>query len=340
MWHDCLTRRRLLGGVTTGAIATVAVDTAGAAESGELEPVRPTSTEITVQPETPVLFEVSAREPLEHGDVGWEVDDDVADDLALARDYAHASETGTAAYLASAETTGTYDVRATVRTETGTADQEWTMHVTPDGRGQPSIEELTTEPAGGVVSVEETVEVTAAARDAEGTLDRILWQEGQNHTVADIGEVAGTRDSATLAAKNPPWIGSGYPTMARAVCEDGRTSDVATDDGPEVRPPFDVEIVETNAPVSGGDRLEVTAAVENTGHLMMVGDTTQEIELIVGRDPDRVDSTTVTVPAGATETVALEYETYPVERTDEFPVRIESADDADERIVTVTGTID
>lgn len=357
MWRDTLTRRRLLEGVTTGTVASFAAGTAtargttatgtaaepgaddasGGTDAAGFQPVRPASTEITVQPETPILFEVSARNPLEPGDVEWRADGDVAGDLALAVDYA--AETGTAAHLASAETAGTYEVRATVPTETGTADHRWTMHVTPGGRGQPSVEELTTRPsADEVISVENTVEVTVSARDTEGTLDRVLWQEGQNHTVADVGDLAGTQDSTTLAVENPPWIASGYPTMARVVCEDGRLSDVATDDGPEVRPPFAVDITDTTAPVEGGDRLEVTATVENAGHIMMTGDTTQEIELVVGQEPERVDSATVTVAPGTTETVTLGYETYPVARDDTFPVRVESADDADERAVTVSGT--
>lgn len=313
------------------------VTVVGSSDDGSLTAIRPISSELTVQPGTSVLFEVEAPEPLEPNDVQWDADDDIAGDLALAYDYTYA--TGTGAYLAELGTTGTYDVRATVPTGSEPSAHEWTIDVTSDGRDRPTIEELTTEPAAdATVGVEETIEIRLTARDTAVTLDRAIWIEGQNHTVVAVGDLTGTEDSVTVALENPGWIAAGYPTMARVVCEDGRTSDLVTDDGPEIRPPFEVEILETNAPVTGGERLEVTAAVENEGHMMMVGDTTQEVELIVGREPERVDSTIVTVDAGMSETVALGYETYPVERDDEFPVRVETADDSNERTVRVRGT--
>ncbi|TYL38503.1 hypothetical protein CV102_11925 [Natronococcus pandeyae] len=300
--------------------------------------IRPAD-EVTVRPETSVLFEVASTEPLEPGDVEWDVDDDVAGDLALATDYTYA--TGIGAYLAEPDAEGTYDVRATVPANGDTATHEWTMQVASDGPEPPSITDLTTDPgADAVVGVDETVEVDLTAHDPEGTLDRLVWIEGQNHTVVAVDDLSGRDDDATFAREHPGWIAAGYPTMARVVCEDGRTSDLVTDDGPEIRPPFAVEILETNAPVTGGERLEVTVAVENEGHMMMIGDTTQEIELLVGREPERVDSATVTVDAGTSETVVLGYETYPVERDDEFPIRVETADDSDERTVRVHGTGD
>lgn len=305
-------------------------------DDGGSAPIRPASGEVTVRPDTSVLFEVAATEPLEPGDVEWDVDDEIAGDLALAYDYTYA--TGIAAYFAEPDSAGTYDVRATVPTGDDSATHRWTLRVASDGAGRPTVADLSTDPAAdAVVGVDETIEIGLTARDADGTLDRAIWVEGQNHTVVRVDDLVGTEDGATLARENPGWIAAGYPTMVRVVCEDGRTSDLATDDGPEIRPPFAVEIVGTNAPVTGGERLEVTAEIENEGHLMMIGDTSQEIELIVGREPERVDSETVTVIAGTTETVTLGYETYPVERDDEFPVRVESADDSDERTVRVFG---
>ncbi len=313
------------------------VTVVGSSDDGNLTAIRPTGDELAVQPGTSVLFEVAIPEPLEPNDVEWDADDDIAGDLALAYDYTYA--TGTGAYLAEPGTTGTYDVRATVPTGSEPSAHEWTLDVTSDGRDGPTVEELTTEPAAdATVGVEETIEISLTARDTAGTLGRAIWIEGRNLTVVDVDDLSGTQDGATLAVENPHWLAGGYATGARVVCEDGRTSDFAYDDGPEIRPPFGVEILETNAPVTGGERLDVTAAVENEGGIMMIGDTTQEIELIVGREPERVDSETVTVIAGTTETVVLGYETYPVERDGEFPVRVETADDSDERTVTVRGT--
>ena len=100
--------------------------------------------------------------------------------------------------------------------------------------------------------------------------------------------------------------------------------------------PVGVTILETNDPVTAGSTLEVTAELENESD----GETTREAVLIVGHDPERVDSTDVTVGPGETETVTLAFETATVEHTQEFPVRVESEDDADERSVQVVGTAD
>lgn len=95
-----------------------------------------------------------------------------------------------------------------------------------------------------------------------------------------------------------------------------------------------VSITGTNTPVNAGDYLEVTAVVENTGG----GSASGTVALVVGHDPQQVDSTTVSLESGASETVSLGYTTYPAAQTTEFPVRIESADDSAVRSVTVYGT--
>lgn len=116
---------------------------------------------------------------------------------------------------------------------------------------------------------------------------------------------------------------------------------VATDDDADERvvtvfaageSTLDVVILETNAPVAAGDYLQVTARLENTGS----ADTTQNVVLVVG--DERVDDESVTVPGGTATTIALGYETYPVERDVSFPVTVASDDDADERTVDVSGT--
>lgn len=95
-----------------------------------------------------------------------------------------------------------------------------------------------------------------------------------------------------------------------------------------------VSITGTNEPVRAGSFLEVTARLENTGDETA----SQDVVLIVGHDPQQVDSTAVSLEGGASDTVSLGYETYPAARTTTFPVRIESEDDADERTVEVIGT--
>ncbi|SEV82791.1 COG1361 family protein [Natrinema salifodinae] len=107
---------------------------------------------------------------------------------------------------------------------------------------------------------------------------------------------------------------------------------IGTDDADE-RGHLQVTDLETNAPVTGGDRLEVTATLANTGD----APADREVELVVGDNPTTVDTRRVTVDAGATTTVSLGYETYPVRNDDEFPVRVRTGDDSASRTVLVYG---
>ena len=95
-----------------------------------------------------------------------------------------------------------------------------------------------------------------------------------------------------------------------------------------------VSITGTNAPVDAGEFLEVTAVVENTGG----GSASGTVALVVGHDPEQVDSATVSLESGASTTVSLGYTTYPAAQTTRFPVRVESPDDSAVRSVTVYGT--
>ena len=94
-------------------------------------------------------------------------------------------------------------------------------------------------------------------------------------------------------------------------------------------PYVEVEIVDTNAPVAGGDELTVTAELTNTGDRGV----DEPVEMVVGNEV--VDSATVGIDAGATEMVTLGYETYPVQRDVEFPIDIVGKSDADRITITV-----
>ncbi|WP_265108887.1 MSCRAMM family adhesin SdrC [Halosolutus halophilus] len=95
-----------------------------------------------------------------------------------------------------------------------------------------------------------------------------------------------------------------------------------------------VSIVGTNDPVESGEVLDVTAELENVGTAAV----TRTVRLIVGHDPTVVDSESVSLGPGETGTITLQFETALVERTQEFPARVESDDDSAVRTVTVIGT--
>jgi len=101
-------------------------------------------------------------------------------------------------------------------------------------------------------------------------------------------------------------------------------------------PPLEVSIAETNDPVNAGDDMVITAEIENAGESSLE----QDIDLIVGHDPQHVDTETVRVDSGETEIIELGFETATVPNTQEFPVRVESEGDTAETDVEVIGTDD
>ncbi|MFP8955853.1 hypothetical protein ACLI4Y_03930 [Natrialbaceae archaeon A-CW3] len=97
---------------------------------------------------------------------------------------------------------------------------------------------------------------------------------------------------------------------------------------------FVVDILDTTAPVDSGEYLEVTAEIRNVSDV----DGSQEIRLLVGHDAEVVDRRTVDLQSGMTDTVRLGYETASIERDQEFPVTVETADDGDTETVLVYGS--
>lgn len=99
----------------------------------------------------------------------------------------------------------------------------------------------------------------------------------------------------------------------------------------DAEPSVSASIVGTNAPVPGGDVLEVTAELENAGE----ADVTEEVRLVVADDV--VDAETVTVGAGERRIVSLGYETYPVRQDVTFSVVVTTETDSDRTAVDVSG---
>ena len=325
-------RRTILDGLMAG-IGLSLVGAGSVTGVTGLERRSPASEQITVEPGSTVLFEAEPPTDVEPNDVEWDGGGDV-DSAPLPGDYVYA--TSRPATFRTFGSTGTYDVTCSSQGHAGTRTLEWTVVVESGGASPPTID-LDTDPgADERVGVDEPIEITATATASDGSLEHVIWIEGQNMTVPDVSSLEGQEDSTTLTT-SAGWISAGYPTGARAVSERGLMSEVEYDDGPAVRPPLAIDIVETNEPVDAGETLEVVAEVENTGDMMMVSDPTQQLQFIVGEDPVVADTETVSVDWNETERVTFEYETYPVEQDDEFPIRVEGADDTAERSVLVSG---
>ncbi|GAA1335575.1 hypothetical protein GCM10009647_077740 [Streptomyces sanglieri] len=179
-----------------------------------------------------------------------------------------------------------------------------------------------------------------SAGDAE--LDRVIWWITQ-HDQFTVSEINGSTDTASIGGggchtcETEAWVRDERNLLTISdqwVYDEDASLDGDTENGDDDVEAVDVMIFEVNDPVTGGEILEVTAALENEGD----EPATLEVELVVGEDPEVVDTRSVSVAAGSTEQVTLEFETYPVEQDDSFPVRVETAETVDEREVTVYGT--
>ncbi|MFC7213481.1 lamin tail domain-containing protein [Saliphagus sp. GCM10025334] len=95
-----------------------------------------------------------------------------------------------------------------------------------------------------------------------------------------------------------------------------------------------VVIDHTNAPIEGGEHLQVVANVENTE----TADRSDTVELVVGGEV--VDSQSVTVAGEATQRIDLGYTTYPVDQDVSFEVTVRTSDDSASRTVDVVAATD
>ena len=319
-------RREYLVGASAGVVGLTGAST-GSSSQESFERLVPDA-EVAVAPETEVLFEAAVPDGVEPTDVEWSVPDELGGGVWTS-DYAYV--TGIAARSIVVEEVGRYEVSAAIDGD----ELTWTVTVDEEAPGRPTIESLTTDPgAEEVVGVDAAVTVTAEAHDPEDRLSMLVWQEGRNHTVLEAMALEEGETTATLELEETPhWIQYGYPTMVRAVCDDGRVSESASDDGPQVRQPFEVEILETNSPVAAGEELSVDVEIANVGDMMMIGPNEQEIRLVVAGDV--VDAEDVSLSWNETTELTLAFETYPVQRDVTFDVRVECEDDADETEVEV-----
>lgn len=190
----------------------------------------------------------------------------------------------------------------------------------------------------------EFFQLTAAVQNNGGTEITETIRLIVGHTPEEVDS-----QTITLPPGDTQMVTLGYETYpaqqttefpVRVESEDDTAEQTITVYGAEDRgesgggPPVAVTIQETNAPLNAGDYFQLTVTVQNTG----TRETTEEIRLIVGHTPEQVDSQTVTLSPGDTQTVTLGYETYPAKQTTEFPVRVESNDDADVEAILVYGT--
>lgn len=304
-----------------------------------LDPAQTTpDPEISVQPGTTVLFEVESDALGEYGGrTQWFVDGEYVGWSMGPWYSAYYGHRGADYWRETFESPGTREVTAAIDGDDDTSRATWTVEVTEAGTVAPSIDEQRPADESLEVTPDEPTELELDVSHPDGALERVVWWLGHSDTVLETTDVGGTEDTAAIELEGGCHT---CPVVVWVIGEHG----VVASEGPwvidevhdEPDPVLDVTITETNDPVDAGEVLEVTADVGNATDAGQTGD----VDLIVGHDPELVDSQSVTVDAGDTETVDLEFETAVVRRTQTFPARVETDDDADERTVEVIGTED
>ncbi|MFD1564254.1 CARDB domain-containing protein [Haloarchaeobius amylolyticus] len=321
-------------GSSVGALTATGIGQA----QRRLERVLPADSDTAVRPGGELVFEAAATPGFDPPATEWWIDGDGAAEVAPAAPFwSYTHRTGNPTAHGQFDEPGTYEV--VVAADGATAS--WRVTVADDAPAAPSAT-VTCDPGpAATITTRDELTVTATATDDSGVLERVFWQEGRNATYVDSVDISGAdaRVTYTTTAGDAIWFIGGYPMMAWVVCRDGRVS-VARTEGPSIEAMRDVRITGTNAPVRAGEDLVVDAELEIDGDSTYHGFVEATLELIVGHDPTHVDSTTVEVFAGQTETVSLEFTTATVRNTQTFPVRVETRHTAAETDVTVIGTDD
>ncbi|MFC4436953.1 MULTISPECIES: hypothetical protein [Natrialbaceae] len=304
-----------------------------------LDPAQTTpDREIAVQPGTSVLFEVESDALGEYGGrTQWFVDGEYVGWSMGPWYSAYYGHRGADYWQQTFESPGTREIAAAVDADDETLRTAWTIDVTETGVAAPSLDAH--RPADDSLEVVrgEPTELELDVSHPDGALERVVWWLGHSDTVLETTDVGGTEDTAAIELEGGCHT---CPIVVWVIGEDGVVAsenpwviDEVRDEPDDV---LDVTITETNDPVDAGEVLEVTATVENATDSERTGD----VDLIVGHDPELVDSRSITVDGGDTEMVELEFTTADVRRTQTFPARVETEGGADERTVEVIGIED
>ncbi|ADB63372.1 hypothetical protein Htur_4581 (plasmid) [Haloterrigena turkmenica DSM 5511] len=294
---------------------------------------------LTVQPRTTVIFEVDAELLKQQGTTHWYVDGDYVTTPAGPWPSTYFAEIGREIFTHTFDSEGTHLVDTAVVADEGNSASRWEVTVADNGAAPPTVN--ASRPATSELAADETTTLELEVLSHSTELNRVVWWMTQSDVILDVSDIEGRSDTASVTVDGGchtcqieawvidennmftavnPWVFEGF--------------DAADDGGGGNEGNVAVSIQGTNSPVTGGEVLEVTAAIENTGS----SEVTRTVDLVVGEDPETVDSRTVTIPAGGTKRFTLVFETYPVKQDDSFPVRVEAEGSSDVRTVTAYGT--
>jgi hypothetical protein len=185
--------------------------------------------EITVQPDTPVLFETAVSDyPGDYVRSEWYVDGEwrVGPDLF----YGGLGSSSRATFTHRFDSPGTYRIRSEIYREDETSREDdvpidavrWTVEVGPGGNRPPIVERQ--RPKASILRTTydytENMQFEVAATDPDSELDRIVWWIAQGDAVHGVSQVEGDYDTARITYEIDP----GLPFGAYAIDRQGAIS--------------------------------------------------------------------------------------------------------------------
>ncbi|WP_245726709.1 hypothetical protein [Natronorubrum sediminis] len=304
-------------------------DDAGSS-AGSLERLRPPDRDLTVQPGTQIMFEVSAEAGLGQT-TEWLLDGEREDISMGPWESAYIDHQGADIWLHTVESEG--EIGAEVDDDGDVYTTSWDVSLDSDGVGSPSITDSSPpQDELGDLDEYETIEFEVSVSDSDGNLDQVVWWVRAADVVYDVTSVSGREDTASISPDADELVPEGV--VAWVLNESGGMveSEVWEFGFPTPESEFGIETVDTNSPISSGETLEVEATIQNTGD----STGTTDVDLVVGHDPELADSESVELDSGDAATLTLTFEAGdPAGESEEFPGVIETADDESEFQIVV-----
>ncbi|GAA0676013.1 carboxypeptidase regulatory-like domain-containing protein [Natronoarchaeum mannanilyticum] len=211
----------------------------------------------------------------------------------------------------------------TVRTE----DDDWTKDVTIEETSGPYFDvgiTGTNDPVteGDQLEVDVAVENVGDAADTQ----TISWDVGGDTTAGSRSVTLDPGESQRFTVAYDTEFGDAGEVDVVVEGEDTSDSQTVTIEKPDRY--FDVTIRDTNSPIGAGQTLNVTTRVKNRGSTASTEDVTLDFDGI------EEDVRSVTLDAGETKTIHLEYETQSDDQATDVPIEVASPDSSD------SGTVD
>lgn len=185
-----------------------------------IERITPVDDQVTVAPNTTLLFEVAARRFAgDHVETKWFIDGERRDPLGpFHAEYMYRRFADF--FQEKYSSTGRHEIRAVVYSggeneRLGTV--KWTVHVTEDAGDPPSGKRVSPDQETVKIGPEETLEFIMSASDPDGDLHRVIWWIAACDILAGMDTVGGAEAKATI--RHEPT--KGCPLFAWIVDERG-----------------------------------------------------------------------------------------------------------------------